>query len=362
VSPPFLSKREHAELRRYRRFRRRGPKRLQQQIFAGFGIAIFTTMLTSALMFSVLGAAVVHKPWLRLCVFFLAGSVLWSFSGMLARRLAWPLWELARAAKDFGSGDLRRRARVPARAPSEVNELAGAFNDMAARIEAQVRSQRELLGAVSHELRTPLARLRVLLAMLQDSAQQPELAAKFEREVLEMDALVGELLAEARIAASALHARRLDLPDVLRACLERLDLADVALHVPEDCRALEADPTLLARALTILLDNARKHGGDRVSVRVERVSNALRIAVEDDGPGFDPGDFAQVFEPFTRGRGALADEQRGVGLGLYLVRRIAQAHGGDAFAENRPTGGARVGISLPLTLAPELKTSHLSPA
>jgi two-component system OmpR family sensor kinase len=327
------------------RFPRR-PRRLQQQMFRVFGVAIFVTMLTSGLLSQALGVAVVHKPWLRLLVFIAAGSVLWTFSGVLARRIAWPLWELARAAKDFGSGDLQRRARLPPKAATEMVELAGAFNDMAGRIETQVRAQRELLGAVSHELRTPLARLRVLHAMLQEDGTHPELANKFEREVIEMDALVGELLAEARISAEALHKRALDLADVVHECTERLGMENTPIAIDPACRALTADPTLLSRALTILLDNARKHGGNGVSVRADREGATVRIAVEDDGPGLEPEDLARVFEPFTRGRGAHADEQRGVGLGLYLVRRIAEAHGGHAFAENRGGGGARVGFTL----------------
>lgn len=334
-------------LERLRRYPfRRKPRRLQQQLFMGFGVAIFISMLTSGFVFALLGAAVVHKPWLRIFVFFCAGSVLWTFSGILARRLAWPLWELARAVKDFGSGDLQRRAHVHRRAASEVSDLAGAFNDMATRIESQVRAQRELLGAVSHELRTPLARLRVLLAMLQEGGSQPELAGKFEREVVEMDALVGELLAEARISAEALHKRPLDLDDVVHECTERLGMDGTLIEVDPACRSFSADPTLLSRALTILLDNARKHGGDGVTVRATRDGGSVRIAVEDDGPGIDPTDLKRVFEPFTRGRGSHPDEHAGVGLGLYLVRRIAEAHGGQAFAENRDPAGARVGFTL----------------
>jgi signal transduction histidine kinase len=328
------------------RWRRRGPHRLQQQLFMGFGVAIFMSMLTSGFVTMVLGVAVVHKPWLRLLVFFCAGAVLWTFSGILARKLAWPLWELARAVKDFGSGDLGRRARVMPHAPTEVSALAEKFNDMAGRIEAQVRAQRELLGAVSHELRTPLARLRVLLAMLQEGGSGPELAGKFEREVVEMDALVGELLAEARISADALHKRSLDLQDVVRECTERLGMDGTLIEIDPACRSFEVDPTLLSRALTILLDNARKHGGNAVSVRATRTDATIRIAVEDDGPGIDPEDLARVFEPFTRGRGSHPDERAGVGLGLYLVRRIAEAHGGQAFAENRQPKGACVGFTV----------------
>jgi two-component system OmpR family sensor kinase len=326
----------------WRTFRRR-PQRLRRQLFFSFGLAILVTMLVSALVPGLIHHGHTPRPWMRVLGFVAAGNVLWLFSGALAHRLAWPLWELVRAVKDFGSGELARRARVPKRSPREVSELAVAFNDMAERIEAQVHEQRELLGAVSHELRTPLARMRVLLALLQERAVAHELIAKFEREIVEMDALVGELLAEARIQAGALTLRALDLADVVRECSERLGLSLAEVDV---CEGVIADPTLVSRAITLLLDNSMKHGGKQIRVRAERTGQSVRICVEDDGSGFDAADIAQLFQPFARGRGATPDEKRGVGLGLYLVRRIAEAHGGSAFAENRSEGGARVGFSL----------------
>ena len=334
---------QHEALER-RKLGRRRPKRLRHQLFLSFGFAILITMLSAAAVSMFFWRTHAPSILVRLLVFFAAGNVLWMFSGVLAHRLAWPLWELTRAVKDFGAGKLDRRAQLPRRSPREVAELAGTFNDMAGRIEALVHGQRELLGAVSHELRTPLARLRVLLALLQESAGDASLVAKFEREILEMDALVGELLAEARISAGALTLRSLDLADVVNECAERLGLE---LRGPPVAGRVSGDATLVSRAMTLLLDNARKHGGQQVRVHAAPAEGQLRICVDDDGPGFDPEDLPKVFAAFSRGRGAAADEKQGVGLGLYLVRRIAEAHGGHAFAENLPGGGARVGLTLP---------------
>jgi two-component system, OmpR family, sensor kinase len=330
----------HAE---HARRHRRRPRRLRSQLFLNFGFAILVTMLVSGWVASLIHGMHTPRPWMRLLVFAAAGSVLWLFSGGLAYRLAWPLWELVRAAQDFGAGKLERRARVHRRSPREVAELAAAFNDMAGRIQAQMHEQRELLGSVSHELRTPLARMRVLLAILQESSGESELLAKFEREIVEMDALVGELLAEARIQAGALTKRPLDLADMVRECSERLGLT---LDAVEVCDGVTADATLISRAITLLLDNASKHGGKHIRVRATHSGEFVRIGVEDDGAGFDAADLPQLFAPFARGRGASLDEHRGVGLGLYLVRRIAEAHGGTAFAENRESGGAHVGFTL----------------
>lgn len=332
-----------ARRRRMRRLHKK-PRRLRRQLFFGFGFAIGVTMLFTGWVSHLLDRMHAPTPLYRLAVWVIAGNVLWMATGLLAHRLARPMWELARAVKDFGSGKLDRRARLPPRSSLEAQELAEAFNDMAARVEALVRGQRELLGVVSHELRTPLARLRLLLAILQDRGGDEALVAKFEREVMEMDTLVGELLAEARISAQALTLTTLDLRDVAIECAERLGIE--LTESPEQV-FVSGDATLVSRALTLLLDNAVKHGGQQVRVRAQVQGARVRVCVEDDGPGIEPSDLSKIFEAFSRGRGAAADERHGVGLGLYLVRRIAEAHSGEAFAENLPSGGARIGLTLP---------------
>jgi len=316
----------------------RPAMQLRFKIFLNFGIAIAITITITHLL--------THQglhPGPQ--VFFAVGIALWASSGMLAHHIALPLWELMLAMKDLGTGKLDRRVQLPHHATREVAVFAEKFNVMAGRIEALVQGQRELMSTVSHELRTPLARMRVLLALLQESSPENTLIAKFEREIVEMDALVGELLAEARISAGAISRCELDVADIVHECAERLGVT-LADAVPS--ATLHGDPTLVSRAITLLLDNAQKHGGCRIHVRVEPDAEDVRVVVEDDGPGFDPADIPRLFDAFARGRGAVADERRGVGLGLYLVRRIAEAHGGKVFAENLPTGGARVGWSLPV--------------
>ncbi len=326
-------------------------RRLQQQLFFSFGAAILLTLLvtSSVFVFSHVGPG---RPWLRPFGLFFAGALLWTISGGVARRIAGPLRDLTRVARELGLGKLESRVRLPRRGTSEVRELAATFNDMAERVENQVKGQRELLGAVSHELRTPLARMRVLLAILQEREQAGDTSAvgdplaKIEREIVEMDALVGELLAGARVDAGALERRSLRTEELLQACLERSPLSPVTLELAQDAAELEADATLLARALSILLDNAYKHGANRATLRVTREGTRVRFALDDDGPGFAPADLKRAFEPFARGQDKLPDERGGVGLGLYLLRRIAEAHGGGVFAENLSGRGARVGFTV----------------
>lgn len=294
-------------------------------------------------------------------------AVLWLLAGLAARRLARPLRELTRVAREIGAGRLESRARLHHGSHGEVGELARAVNNMAERIEAQLGAQKALLGDVSHELRTPLSRVRLLVDIARDEAEAHEGAldavqaaapkrrdvlTEIEAEVVEMDGLVGELLAGARLDFGALSLRDLDVRELTERAVSRAATpegrAPVTVEVADDARRVHADATLLTRALGAMLDNAQKHGGGEVALRVTRAGEALVFAVEDRGPGFADGDEARAFAPFYRGNGAAHDEARGVGLGLALVRRIAEAHGGRAVAENRADGGARVYVTVPM--------------
>lgn len=270
-----------------------------------------------------------------------AAAGIWLFAGFWAHRLGRPLWALVQVTREIGTGRLEYRARLNRYRGGEVGALAASIDDMAARIEKQLRDQRELLAAVSHEIRTPLTRLRVLSEMLRSRATDGRLLDDVEREIAEIDDLTGQLLASSRLDFQALERRPLDMAELGRAALERLGLPD--LLVTEGPTSVEGDATLLGRALTNLLTNANTHGGGVTALRVRGTAERVEVLVEDAGPGFEEPDLARAFEPFQHGgksRGAL-------GLGLSLVRRIVRAHGGDARAENRPEGGACVRFWLP---------------
>ncbi|MFT3927620.1 MAG: HAMP domain-containing sensor histidine kinase [Myxococcales bacterium] len=324
----------------------RVPRPLHKLMFWSFGAAILATMLIGGAAFGYVRKVYGFSPWMPFAAMFLAANFVWGLSGIVARRIAMPLRELERVARELGAGRLDQRVTL-VRGAYEVRELAVTFNEMADRIEAQVKSQKELLGAVSHELRTPLARLRILVGSLAEMDVDPKLACHMEREILELDALVGELLAGARVDAGALQKRDLDVADMLKVCLERADFPQASVQISPGSERVQADATLLSRALMVLLTNVRKHAGaTRVWLKVESDEQGTQFRVEDDGAGFDPEDLPRVFAPFVRGRGETPDEHKGLGLGLYLVKRIAEAHGGEAFAENRADGGACVGFTL----------------
>lgn len=280
--------------------------------------------------------------WRFPLVLLLAIAILWAASGIFARRLLRPLRHLEDMAKQIGEGDLSARTDLDPDRDGELGMLGVTMNEMVARIEKQLADQRELLATVSHELRTPLGHLRLLIEMGRDNPSE-KVVEEIEKEVLEIDALVAQLLASSRLDFGTLNTKAVDPVDLAERALMRLDLDVTLLEVDGERALMEADPTLLARALANLISNAENHGEAvrRLLIRFE--PDEVVFAVEDTGPGFREEERERVFEAFYRGEhragGAL-------GLGLSLVHRIASAHGGRAWIEDVEGGGARVLFSI----------------
>jgi signal transduction histidine kinase len=263
--------------------------------------------------------------------------VLSTMSGAIAFRLTRPLIMVIRVAQDIGDGKLATRLDVD-RHRGETRLLAIAINEMAERIEQQLKDQRQLLAAVSHELRTPLGHMRVLIDTARDT-KDPKALAELESEVLVLDDLVGRLLASSRLEFGNLDCRPLDLGELITDVATAAGVAPEAIEAIGDVRAA-VDPTLVRRAVANLLDNARVHGGGAVAVRIERRAGQVAIEVDDAGPGVPADRRADAFRAFVPSRAG------GLGLGLALVSRIAVAHNGGAWITDRPGGGARVGFTV----------------
>ena len=340
---------------------------LHRRLFHWFGAAIFlsvgTTLLASHLGRSWLAA----HPGRAVFLFGFPALLLWTAAGRIARRISRPIYQLTRAAQELGQGNFAARASLGHDGIDEIGVLSSAFNDMAVRLERQLTEQRELLAAVSHELRTPLARIRLIVEIARQSSGTlasgtlasgtlangasanvtPATLDDIEREAIEIDTLVGELLASARLEFQSVTRKPLEAGEAARRALERAGEDAGKLALPVAPLPFVADPTLIARALANLIDNARKHGGGLDRIAVRGGDGTVVFEVSDRGPGFAPGDETRAFERFYRGNGD-AGHHGSLGLGLALVRRIALAHGGRADAGNRPEGGARVALELPV--------------
>ncbi len=260
----------------------------------------------------------------------------------LVRRLSARLRRLQGAVQALGNLDLG--ARVAVEGSDEVAALATAFNDAAARIETLVQSHKSLLAYTSHELRTPLTRLRMAMETLGHDASEAQAAALREarRDLAELDHLIGAILLFSRLDAGG--RRVLDSREVDLLALAAEEAARDGVEAQGDWVRIQADERLLRHALRNLLDNARKHApGQPPEVSVQRSARGAVICVADRGPGVPAAQAQRIFEPFVRLRGGSGD---GSGLGLALVRRIAELHGGVARYEPNPGGGARFVIEI----------------
>ncbi len=310
----------------------------------------------------------------------LVGIALSAMAGGVANQLARPLEHLAHAADRFGGGDLAVRTDLAGGrrrwVAQEVRDVAVSFNRMADRIEAMVRGQRELLGAISHELRSPLARAGIALEIARDRLPDPGEAPEgppsrnrpgaalddVEKQLAAVNEILGDLLDVARTGLADLRKENRGLVEWLRGRVAE-EPSPPAIVVSADASvaslAADFDPALLARVVQNLLVNARAHGhppDQPIDIRVSRQGEFARVVVRDHGPGFDDGFAERAFEPFVRGDPSRVRpvEGAGYGLGLTLVRRIVEAHGGRVFARNvaapGPTG-AEVGFDLPASAA-----------
>jgi two-component system, OmpR family, sensor kinase len=253
---------------------------------------------------------------------------------LLMRSALGPLARLARAAGEIErTGDSKRRLPDPHRA-DEVGALASTLNAMLDSLDRSREAERRFLADASHELRTPLTALRGNVAYLAQHGSTPELVSELEADAERLARLADDLLTLSREEADASPDEDVRLDELAHAvAAPDIDVDAAAVVVRGDRAALE-------RALSNLVENARQHGplGGRITVTVaERDSRGL-LSVEDAGAGVSASDRDRAFERFWRAR----PDGRGSGLGLSIVRAIAERHGGSASVE-----GSRFTIDLP---------------
>ncbi|HEY4082153.1 MAG TPA: ATP-binding protein [Burkholderiaceae bacterium] len=267
----------------------------------------------------------------------------------VVRRLTRRLEALKAGVEQFGSGDLSKR--VEAEGNDEVAALGRSFNYAAARIESLLRSQKNLLANASHELRSPLARLKMAFSMLEElptEAARARLGAEIHTNIAELDALVEEVLLASRLETGGQNPNP-EPVDLLGLGVEEASRIGADVEPSDGLVDLKVlgEERLLRRALRNLLENARRYGGDEVALELRRVGDNAEIRICDRGPGVPEPMRERIFEAFFRLPGH-AEQAGGVGLGLSLVKQIAQRHGGSVHCEARPGGGSVFVFTVPV--------------
>jgi signal transduction histidine kinase len=261
----------------------------------------------------------------------------------VVRRLTRRLEALKQGVEAFGAGALHQRVAEDGR--DEVAAVGASFNRAATRIEALLRSHQSLLANASHELRSPLARLKMAVAMVEDAppAQRVALRREIDTNIAELDALVEEVLLASRLDAADTLDRQ-ERVDLLGLAAE--EAARVGAAAQGEDVQVPGDERLLRRALRNLLENARRYGGDDVEATVSAAGPWAEVRVCDRGPGVPEVYRQRIFEAFFRLPGH-AEREGGVGLGLSLVRQIAERHGGSVHCEAREGGGSCFVLRVP---------------
>jgi signal transduction histidine kinase len=255
-----------------------------------------------------------------------------------------PLSELtaATAAVAVGSG----APHVAEEGPDDVRNAAIAFNVMAAKVSKTLESQRHLLSAVGHDLRTPLTAMRINLEFIQDE----ELRDGLMRNLDELQALTEQVLAAAK-GAGGEQRRSVDLSALVESlCTDLDEIGEPVSWANHSPAPISCRPNEIKRAVRNLVENAVAYG-HKADVRITNAGDGYDVVVEDEGPGIPESDRQRVFEPFVRLESSRNEATGGTGLGLTLVKAIAEGHGGAVMLESRPGGGLRARMHLPRTAA-----------
>ena len=271
----------------------------------------------------------------------------------IVRRLTQRLETLQRGVQRWGDGDLA--ARVPVHGEDEVADLSARFNAAAERVETLMAtqqrllaSQKSLLANASHELRSPLTRIRMGMELM-GSQPSPTFRAEISRNIAELDQLIDEILLASRLDARDADMGTVETIDLLGLAAEESARAGAELELAEgvDSLLVPGVTKLVRRLVRNLLENARRYGGAAgITVIVGREGSDALLQVCDHGPGVPPDLRERIFEPFYRLPGA-SEREGGVGLGLALVKSIAERHGGTVRCEAREGGGACFTVCLP---------------
>ena len=260
-----------------------------------------------------------------------------------ARRVTVPLGRFAQAAGRLGT-DVNAPPMTEA-GPSEIVQAARAFNQMQERIQRLVDDRTRMLAAIAHDLRTVLTRLRLRAELIDDAEQQEKAIADLDAMTIMLD----ETLAFARDDSAGEARQDVDLAVLVRSlCDDLADAGQPVQYLGPDRLRFACRPVALRRALANLIDNAVKYGRE-AEVGLQTQRDAIRLTIEDRGPGIPTAAREQVFQPFFRLEPSRSRATGGTGLGLAVARTIVHRHGGEIALDDRPGGGLVVRVTLPAT-------------
>ena len=282
---------------------------------------------------------------------------------LVARTALTPIVRFTRRTETV-SGSLDTSQRVEVRGRDELARLASSFNATLDALERSAQAQRQLVADASHELRTPIASLRANIQILGDAERLPveeqeSLRRDIVEELDELTSLVSDVVELARGSGMVAVREEVRLDEIAAAAVERTRRrGELRFDLELEPTVVRGDPDRIARAVSNLLDNARKWSPAGGLVEV-----ALRdgvLTVRDHGPGFKQADLPKVFERFYRAE--QARKLPGSGLGLAIVSQAAEAHGGYVRAENAAGGGARLVVSFGAAYASVVTSAGAVPA
>ena len=276
----------------------------------------------------------------------------------LRRRAFAPVFAIVERMDHFTRGERGVRAREEG--PSEFRTLARGFNDMASTIERQRKDQLTFLAGVAHDLRNPLFALRMSSAAIAPDRPLPpedrvrQAFARVQRQIDRLERMVFDFLDASRIESGTLELQieDCDVRSIAHATLELFEPTApkhrFVVEEPDAPLSLACDPARLEQVLNNLVSNAIKYSpkGGTILVSVARAGDHVRLSVTDDGIGIAPEDAALVFDPFRR-TGTSKEAIAGVGLGLFVARRIVEAHGGQLSVTSTPGEGSTFTVDLP---------------
>lgn len=284
------------------------------------------------------------KGWIPLLILLLILLVLYHAT----RRLFSPLETIKAGVQKFGAGDIEHRININRK--DELGELADSFNTMADDIQQMLDAKRQLLLAISHELRSPLTRTRLAAEMLNDNENK----AQIIRDINEMEALIEELMETERLSSrhTKLNKAKCDIDALINNVVQTWHKnAGIVIQLPETAAMLDIDTARIKLLLKNLLDNAVTHTPENSlppEINLTLENKHAVITVIDHGKGIEAQHLPNLTEPFYRVDPSRQRETGGYGLGLYLCKMIAEAHGGRLEIESYIGTGTRVVVKLPL--------------